>query len=143
MISQENSDNIKRSLWLTREQPVVSTVVVDCCCQDKWRRYTSSEARGEKSSTATKTIRSDNESAYGSKESAERVIGRKVDVLVEHDQFELSASEWKTFGSGRGLLDKQHNKNVRVNACILLQHLRLPYTETHNEGHVCVDDGVE
>lgn len=88
--------------------------------------------RGEKCSTATKTIRSDNESVYGSKDSAERVIGRKVDVLVEHDQFELSASEWMTFGSGRGLLDKQHNKNVRVNACILLQHLRLPYTENQN-----------
>ncbi|KAI7859926.1 hypothetical protein BDC45DRAFT_530381 [Circinella umbellata] len=52
---------------------------------------------------------------------------------MEHDQLELSASEWKSAGAGDSLVDKQHNKNLRVNACVLLRILRLPFDEFNND----------
>ena len=46
---------------------------------------------------------------------------------MEHDQFELSGSEWKTPQCTQAMKDRQHNKNVRVNAYILSQMLQLPF----------------
>ncbi|KAG2220176.1 hypothetical protein INT45_005349 [Circinella minor] len=82
---------------------------------------------GEKASLATKIARQENELRFGNKEKAQSVIGRKIDVIIEQGGLELSASEWKSFGAGDSLINKQHSKNLRVNACVLLQLLQLPY----------------
>lgn len=87
--------------------------------------------RGEKSSTAFKENRIENEK-FGTQESTRTSIGRKIDVLMEHDQFELSGSEWKTPQCTQAMKDRQHNKNVRVNACILSQLLQLPFNTQQN-----------
>ncbi|KAI9466521.1 hypothetical protein BDB00DRAFT_26912 [Zychaea mexicana] len=82
---------------------------------------------------ATKVVRQANEHAFGDKEKISSIVGRKIDVIMEHDEFELSASEWKSAGAGDSLVDKQHNKNLRVNACVLLQILRLPFDGFNND----------
>ena len=71
----------------------------------------------------------ENDAAYGYKDNARKAVGRKIDVLMEYNAFELSASEWKTESCGQALREKQHNKNARVNACILSRILRLPFNE--------------
>lgn len=56
--------------------------------------------------------------------------------LLEFSE-KLNANQ-KDSVSGRGLLDKQHNKNIRVNAYVLLQHLRLsfPDNQDNHDMHV-------
>ena len=82
---------------------------------------------------ATKVVRQGNEHAFGDKKKVSSIVGRKIDVIMEHDELELSASEWKSAGAGDSLVDKQHNTNLRVNACVLLQILRLPFNEFNND----------
>ncbi|KAG0162383.1 hypothetical protein DFQ30_002190, partial [Apophysomyces sp. BC1015] len=82
--------------------------------------------------TATKAARVENEKAYG-EQSVTEVVGRKIDIIMQHEKLELSASEWKIPGCGDGPAQKQHSKNLRVNACISKELRELPFSQEERE----------
>ncbi|KAG2217717.1 hypothetical protein INT45_009080 [Circinella minor] len=45
-------------------------------------------------SMATNVVRQANEHVFGDKEQVSSIVGRKIDVIMEHDELGLSASEW-------------------------------------------------
>lgn len=94
--------------------------------------------RGEKCSVASKANKMANEEAHGTQKAARAVVGRKIDVLLEHDQFELSGSEWKTPVCTQTTMERQHNKNIRVNACILQRILQLPFKDHEQDESIQV-----
>lgn len=89
---------------------------------------------GEQACIESKTVREENEKAYANNEtvdSAQNIMGRKIDLLLSSFQTNISSCEWKAENVSSSVARRQESKNLRVNASILEALLRLSH-QTHH-----------
>ncbi|KAI7848070.1 hypothetical protein BDC45DRAFT_524499 [Circinella umbellata] len=92
----------------------------------------------EHTSTITEEIMISNSKAFTSAVCNDRVIGKRIDMIIKSCGVELSTSQWKKKGTNKSAGRNQQVKNVRDNKSILKHLLSLPINDFDKKNVFCL-----
>lgn len=94
---------------------------------------------GEKCSVATEEAGMENDATFANWNlTVSTVSGRKINIIMMHEDVELSASERMARGSSPLIVSKQHSKNIHVFTCMIKCLERLPFDQEHQKNQLCI-----
>lgn len=94
---------------------------------------------GEKCSVATEEAGMENDATFANWNlTVSTVSGRKIDIIMMHEDVELSASKRMARGPSPLIVSKQHSKNIHVFTCMIKCLERLPFDQEHQKNQLCI-----